>query len=143
MIKSEFQYKNRKVKYGESMERIIIKSENGKQYFFYDDPEWEVDYKKNEVEWVLDIDEEIGFHACNKSGLYDDMEGYVDELQNEKNLPDNKVYVVTYFKLCDDCSGLEQLVDFGITKQQIIDNVIDQKYIEGADYFTMEQLQKP
>ena len=37
---------------------------------------------------------------------------------------------------------LEQLVDFGITKQQIIDNVIAQKYVEGADYFTMDQLQK-
>ena len=91
---------------------------------------------------VFDIDKEIGFHSYNKSGLYDDMEGYVDELQNEKDLPDNKVYVVTYFKLCDDCSGLEQLVDFGITKQQIIDNVVAQKYVEGADYFIMEQLQK-
>lgn len=29
------------------MERAIIKSEDGKQYFFYDDPEWGVDYKKN------------------------------------------------------------------------------------------------
>lgn len=68
------------------------------------------------------------------------MEGYVDDLQNEKDLPEGKNYIVTYFKLCDDCSGLEQLVDFGITKQQIIDNVIAQKYVEGADYFTMEQL---
>ena len=25
------------------MERAIIKSEDGKQYFFYDNPEWEVD----------------------------------------------------------------------------------------------------
>ncbi len=124
------------------MERAIIKSEDGKQYFFYDDPEWGVDYEKDEVEGVFDIDKEIGFHSYNKSGLYDDMEGYVDELQNEKDLPDNKVYVVTYFKLCDDCSGLEQLVDFGITKQQIIDNVVAQKYVEGADYFIMEQFQK-
>ena len=124
------------------MERAIIKSEDGKKYFFYDDPEWGVDYEKDEVEGVFDIDKEIGFHSCNKSGLYDDMEGYVDALQNEKDLPDNKVYVVTYFKLCDDCSGLEQLVDFGITKQQIIDNVIAQKYVEGADYFIMEQIQK-
>ena len=125
------------------MERAIYKSEDGKQYFFYDDPEWGVELKKNEVEGAVDIDKEIGFHACNKSGLYDDMEGYVDELQNENDLPNNKVYVVTYFKLCDDCSGLEQLVDFGITKQQIIDNVIAQKYVECADYFTMEQIQKP
>lgn len=124
------------------MERAIYKSEDGKQYFFYDDPEWGVELKKDEIEGIVDIDKEIGFHTCNKSGLYDDMEGYVDELQNERDLPEDKIYVVTYFKLCDDCSGLEQLVDFGITKQQIIDNVIAQKYIEGADYFTMEQLMK-
>ncbi|KSV59147.1 hypothetical protein [Acetivibrio ethanolgignens] len=124
------------------MERTIYKSEDGKQYFFYDDPEWGVELEKDEVEGVVDIEKKIGFHACNKSGLYDDMEGYIDELQHEKDLPCDKVYVVTYFKLCDDCSDLEQLVDFGITKQQIIDNVIAQKYVEGADYFTMDQLQK-
>lgn len=47
------------------MERAIIK--DGKQYFFYDDPEWEVDYKKSEVEGVLNIDDETGFHACLSS----------------------------------------------------------------------------
>lgn len=124
------------------MERAIYKSKDGKQFFFYDDPIWDSDLKKSEIEGIVDIDKEIGFHACNKSGLYDDMEGYVDELQNENDLPDGKIYVVTYFKLCEDCSGLEQLVDFGITKQQIIDNVTAQKYVEGADYFTVEQLMK-
>lgn len=124
------------------MERAIYKSEDGKQFFFYDDPIWDSDLKKSEIEGVVDVNKEIGFHACNKSGLYDDMEGYVDKLQNENDLPDGKIYVVTYFKLCEDCSGLEQLVDFGITKQQIIDNVIAQKYVEGADYFTVEQLMK-
>lgn len=124
------------------MERAIYKSEDGKQFFFYDDPIWGSDLNKSEIEGIVDIDKEIGFHACNKSGLYDDMEGYVDELQNENDLPDGKIYVVTYFKLCEDYSGLEQLVDFGITKQQIIDNVTAQKYVEGADYFTVEQLIK-
>lgn len=124
------------------MERAIYKSKDGKRFFFYDDPIWDSDLKKSEIEGIVDIDKEIGFHACNKSGLYDDMEGYVDELQNENDLPDGKIYVVTYFKLCEDCSGLEQLVDFGITKQQIIDNVTAQKYVEGADYFTVEQLMK-
>lgn len=120
------------------MERAIIKSEDGKQYFFYDDPEWGVDYKKDEVEGVLDIDEEIGYHSCEKSALYDDMTGYIDKIQNENELP-NGEYIVTYFKLCDGCD-LEQLVDYGITKQQIIENVNAQKYVEGADYFLMEQL---
>lgn len=120
------------------MERAIIKSEDSKQYFFYDDPEWGVDYKKNEVEGVLDIEEEVGFHSCEKSALYEDMSGYIDKVQNENELPNGK-YIVTYFKICDG-SDLEQVVDYGITKEQIIENVKAQRYVEGADYFLMEQL---
>lgn len=121
------------------MERAIIKSKDAEQYFFYDDVGWGVDCKKAEAEGVLDVDKEIGFHRCEKSGLYENMEGYVDKIQNENELPDGK-YIVTYFKLCDDASGLEQLVDYGITKEQILKNVNAQKYVEGADYFLMEQL---
>ena len=120
------------------MERAIIKSKDSKQYFFYDDPEWGVDYKKNEVEGVLDIEEEVGFHSCEKSALYEDMSGYIDKVQNENELPNGK-YIVTYFKICDG-SDLEQVVDYGITKEQIIENVRAQRYVEGADYFLMEQL---
>lgn len=71
------------------------------------------------------------------------MEGYVDKIQNENELPDGQ-YIVTYFKLCDTTGSvdLEQLVDYGITKEQIIENVNAQKYVEGADYFLMEQLKK-
>lgn len=123
------------------MERAIIKSKDGKQYFFYDDPECGVDYKKDEVEGVLDLDEEIGYHSCEKSALYEDMTGYVDKIQNENELPNGK-YIVTYFKLSDNGSDLEQLVDYGITKEQIIENVNAQRYIEGADYFLMEQLRQ-
>lgn len=121
------------------MERAIIKSEDGKQFFFYDDPEWGVDYKKTEVEGVLDIEEEVGFHSCKRSALYEDLTGYIDKVQNENELPNGR-YVVTYFKLCDDASGLEQLVDYNIKKEQIIENIKAQKYVEGADYFLMEQL---
>lgn len=120
------------------MERAIIKSEDGKQYFFYDDPEWGVDYKKNEVEGVLDIEEKVGFHSCEKSALYENMSGYIDKVQNENELPNGK-YIVTYFKICDG-SDLEQVVDYGITKEQIIENVNAQRYVEGADYFLMGQL---
>lgn len=120
------------------MERAIIKSEDGKQYFFYDDPEWGVDYKKNEVEGVLDIKEKVGFHSCEKSALYENMSGYIDKVQNENELPNGK-YIVTYFKICDG-SDLEQVVDYGITKEQIIENVNAQRYVEGADYFLMGQL---
>lgn len=115
------------------MERAIIK-DNDENYYFFDDPEWGVDVERNEVELVLDVDEAISFHACKKSFLYDDMEGYVDELQDEAYLPDGK-YIATYFARCDD--DLVQLVDYRITKQQIVENVLAQKYVEGADYFLM------
>ena len=59
--------------------------------------------------------------------------------QNENELPNGK-YIVTYFKLSDNGSDLEQLVDYEITKEQIIENVNAQRYVEGADYFLMEQL---
>lgn len=80
------------------------------------------------------------YHRCLKSALYDDMNGYHDEIQYEEDLPDNELYVVTYFRCFRDVCFLEQLVDFGITKQEIIDNVKAQKYVEGASYFTMGQM---
>ena len=115
------------------MERAIIK-DDGENYYFFDDPEWGVDIARSEAELVLDVGKETSFHACNKSFLWDDMTGYVDKLQNEDSLPDGE-YIVTYFARCDD--DLVQLVDYGITKQQIIENVLAQKYVEGADYFLM------
>ena len=115
------------------MERAIIK-DNGENYYFFDDPEWGVDMERSEVELILDVDKETSFHSCNKSFLWDDMTGYVDKLQSEESLPDGE-YIVTYFARCDD--DLVQLVDYGITKQQIIKNVSAQKYVEGADYFLM------
>lgn len=125
------------------MERAIVKFDDGKGYGFYDDPEWGVDYKKEEVEGVVDIEKEVGYHECIKSYLYDDLADYVDAMQDEENLPEDGIFIVTYFKqIPNDFSRLEQRVDFGISKKQIIANVIAQKYIEGADYFLMEQLDK-
>lgn len=80
------------------------------------------------------------YHRCLKSALYDDMTDYHDELQCEDSLSDDELYVVTYFRSLRDVCFLEQLVDFGITKQEIIDNVKAQKYVEGASYFTMGQM---
>lgn len=79
-------------------------------------------------------------HTCLKSTLYDDMTGYQDKMQHEDELPDDELYVVTYFKFFSDLRCLEQLVDFAITKQEIIDNVKAQKYVEGANYFTIGQV---
>lgn len=93
-----------------------------------------------EAKYFVDEMNCAGHHACIKSALYDDMIGYVDPLQNEENLSDKELYVVTYYEY-EECSwGLLQKVDFGITKQEIIENVKNQKYIEGASYFTMGQM---
>jgi len=115
-------------------ERMIVDSFDGKNYYFFDYPE---DYEREDGIGAVDVSDEIGYHQCNKSALYDDMEGYVDELQDEQNLPDGN-YIVTYFYFNDDCD-LEQRVDFGISKSEIIQNVINQKYVEGADYFLTDQ----
>ena len=124
------------------MKRAIIKSKDKKQYFFYDNPQIGVDYKKEEIEGFLELDNEVGFHSCNKSGLYDDLEGYTDKIQNEEKLEEQRRYIVTYLKLCENANGLEQLVDYDISKSEILNNVISQKYTEGADYFFANQFER-
>ena len=114
-------------------ERMIVEGRD-RNYYFFDYPE---DYEREDGIGAVDVSDEIGYHECKKSALYDDMTGYVDELQDEDNLPEGN-YIVTYFFLNDDLD-LEGRVDFGISKSEIIQNVINQKYIEGADYFKMEQ----
>ena len=64
----------------------------------------------------------------------DDLRGFEDVLQREGDLPEGR-YIVTYWWY--DGQDLVQLADVGITKQDIIENVRDQKYKEGADYFLM------
>lgn len=124
------------------MERAIFKCDDGTRYF-YDDPIWGEDLSKEDVEGILDLDSSLGFHECKRSVLYDDMTGYVDEVQDERELSDNILYIVTYFRVGGSHgSDLEQVVDFGITKQQLIENIEAQKYVECADYFSVEQLRK-
>jgi len=90
---------------------------------------------------ITSEDNSIGFHQCNKSKIWDEMTGYIDELQNENELPDNTLYVVNYY-VAPDTETLENLTDYGITKEQIIENVKNQKYVEGASYYTMEQIKQ-
>lgn len=55
---------------------------------------------------------------------------------------DENSYLVAYSS--NKCpSGLNRLVDFGVTEQRIVENVHAGKYRMGAWYFRMEQLQKP
>ena len=98
----------------------------------------EDDMKK--AKYFADTDNSAGVHMNIKSALYDDMAGYIDELQDEEDLADGELYVVCYFEF-EKCSyGLLQKIDFGITKQEIIENVKNQKYVEGAYYYTMGQV---
>lgn len=94
------------------------------------------EYEIKKAKYFVNEDCCIGFHACNLSALYDDMTGYVDTLQEEECLPDNELYIVTYYEFEELPCGLLGKVDFGITKQEIIENVKAQKYVEGASYYT-------
>ena len=122
------------------MSNLIFENEHG--YYWveaYNNIEEEIEYwGKDKFRYVFD-NGNLFFHQCKRSALYDDMTGYVDQLQDEKKLADDELYVVTYYKY-DGTNFLEQLVDFGLTKQEIIQNVLDQKYVEGADYLTMGKL---
>ena len=111
----------------------IFETSNGEFYWLDCLDEFEV----KEAKYFVDESASAGYHMCNKSALYDDMTGYVDTLQNELNLPDKELYIVTYHEF-EECSyGLLCKVDFGITKQEIIENVKAQKYVEGATYYTI------
>lgn len=95
------------------------------------------EFEIKEAKYFVDESAGAGYHMCNKSALYDDMSGYIDDLQKELDLPDKELYVVTYYEF-EKCSyGLLGKVDFGITKQEIIENVKAQKYVEGATYYTI------
>jgi len=121
----------------------ILIFENKDRYFWVDTPdtiEEEIEaVGEDKFRYVFD-NGGLFYHQCKRSGIYEDMTGYVDQLQDEEKLADDELYVVTYYRLEDNCCMLDQLVDFGLTKQEIIQNVLDQKYVEGADYVTMGKL---
>lgn len=120
----------------------ILIFENKDGYFWVDTPdtiEEEIEaVGEDKFRYVFD-NGGLFFHQCKRSALWDDMTGYVDQLQDEEELTNDELYVVTYYEY-DGTDFLEQLVDFGLTKQEIIQNVLDQKYVEGADYVTMGKL---
>lgn len=91
--------------------------------------------------YICDTDGAAGFHACRKSALYDDMTGYVDELQRERDLDSRELYVVTFdhFK---PGYGLCGRVDFAVSRGEIIAAVKAQRYREGATYYTLGQVMK-
>ena len=80
----------------------------GDKYYFWDEPIWGEDMEREECAAILNRQNETGCHMCNKSAVWDDMEGYTDEIQQEESLPDG-LYIVCYFwfdgqdmlQLCD------------------------------------------
>ena len=117
-------------------ERAVYQMDVEPHYGFIDDPEWGVDISREDCLFLLNVMDETGYHACWHSAVWEDVSNLVDGLQEEVALPDGK-YIVTYYWY--DGNDLLQLVDVGVTKAQIIQNVLDQKYKEGADYFLMEE----
>lgn len=98
------------------------------------------EYEVKEAKYFTDENNCAGYHASFKSALYDDMTDHVDQLQNEEDLADGELYVVVYYEYEESSHDLLQKVDFGITKQEIIENVKSQRYVEGASYHTMGQM---
>ncbi|MCM1236684.1 MAG: hypothetical protein NC489_41940 [Ruminococcus flavefaciens] len=124
-------------------EVAIIRSDDREEYYFFDEPVWGEDLERDEVYGVLQLEDAVGTHECLHSCMYDGMDWYADEVQDEGMLPERGLYIVTYFRA--DPFGqnqLEQLVDFGITKKDILRNIRQQRYREGARYFLMEQLER-
>lgn len=123
------------------MSNIIIFEDDKRGYFWsdYDNIEEEIEaVGKDKFRYVFD-NGSLFYHQCKRSALYDDMTGYVDQLQNEENLANDELYVVTYYEY-DGKGDLYNRVDFGLTKREIIGNVLNQKYVEGADYVTMGKM---
>ena len=120
------------------MERAVFQVSVEPTYGFLDDPEWDLDIHREECLFVLDVEKRTDSHACNRSVVYDDMTGYVDAVQSENLLPEGK-YIVTYWTQDGESYDLLQMADIGLTKDEIIENVVNQKYREGADYFLMPE----
>jgi len=117
-------------------ERAIFQLDIEPSYGFLDDPEWDVDLHRDECLFILQTDDMVGYHACVHSAYWEDISGYVDRLQEEEKLPEGN-YIVTYYIY--DGQDLQQRAEIGVTKAQIIQNVLDQKYVEGAEYFLKKE----
>lgn len=115
----------------------IFENKNGNGFYWMDCLD---ENEKKDAKYFVDADFSVGYHQCIKSTLYDDVSDRIDGLQTEqKDLEHGELYVVAYFEY-DGTSGLEQPVDFGLTKEEIIKNVEAGKYAEGATYYTIGQM---
>lgn len=122
----------------------ILKNTVGGLWWLEEATDSEIKEYEDYLLYIVDDAHSSGFHVCDKSALYDDMTGYEDLIQREDELKDDEFYVVLYDECYenDKSCGLLSSVDFGVTKQDIIQNVLNNKYVESALYFTVGQMMK-
>lgn len=78
------------------------------------------------------------YHAGLHEGMGKDAGIYADSPQyDDRELDENELFVVKYY----DAHGRIK-IDMGLTKEEIIDNVIDNKYCHGAEYWTFGNMLK-
>lgn len=118
----------------------ICKSMEDADYWAYDDT---IEDVLEDIVYVTDSEHCAGEHECVASAL--DPKGndwYTDSLQeSDMLLDDDELYVVTYY-VCENKENVDCMVDFAITKNDIINNVLTNKYVEGAEYWTFGQMLK-
>lgn len=122
----------------------ILKNTNNELWWLEEATDSEIKEYEDYLLYIVDDAHNSGLHACKKSALYNDMTGYRDTIQREDELKDDEFYVVLYdeYYKNDKSYGLLSSVDFGVTKHDIIQNVLDNKYAESAWYFTVGQIMK-
>ena len=112
----------------------IIPDDRG-NYYVIEDPDWVAENEKDAIA-VLDADEATGEHQFCMEGYGGDCR--IDGLQDEESLPDG-TYAVMYYRILEgqsrDGGDYLSLADYGITKEQLIENAAAGKYIDGATYW--------
>ena len=114
------------------MQRVILSGKND-ELFFCDCPVGEEEIHENNFVGVLEF--------SSRTVVRTPMKEHGDELQNEESLMDNILYLVTYNS--SQNGQPEHLVDYGLSREQIIQNVKAGKYVDGAVYFPLATGKKP
>lgn len=63
---------------------------------------------------------------------------FVERMRAEQTLVDGTNYLITYYYYSDE--NLVHCVDTCLSKEDIITNIENEKYVEGADYYSKSQL---
>lgn len=107
----------------------ICRNDGKKDYWFYEDY---INDVMDSIVYVVSDDARAGYHKPVDGDKVDNRDMPQD---SEVYLDDNEFYVVKYY-------GSGNNVDVGLTKDQIISNVLDNKYANGAEYWTFGQMLK-